>query len=142
MHEPELERTLSLIASLVAAAAERDVLCTLALPAVGDVPPRLVIPEGAGTQVIELLTALAEIDYQGEETRFPAEELVDRRHALGQLFLFSSRLSERERAFGEMLGGLPLVHVSQETASPVEANVLSENELFAACVVERPATDG
>ena len=131
LHEPELERTLSLIASLIAAAAERDVLCTLALPAVGDAPPRLVIPEGAGTQVIELLTALAEIDYRGEETRFPAEELVDYCHALGQMFLFSSRLSERERAFGEMLGGLPLVHVSRETAARGEANVLSENELFA-----------
>lgn len=94
VHEPELERMLSLMASVIAAVNERDVYCTLALPAADGAPARLVIPEERETQVPQLLTALAEIAYHGGDCVFPAAEIAENSHMLGQLFLFSLSLPE------------------------------------------------
>ncbi len=94
VHEPELERMLSLMASVIAAANGRDVLCSLALPAADGAPARIVIPEERETQVTQLLTALAEIDYHGGDCVFPAAEIAENSHMLGQLFLFSLSLPE------------------------------------------------
>lgn len=91
----ELERMLSLMASIIVEVDGRDVLCSLAIPAADGAAARLVIPEEREGQVTLLLTALAEIDYRGGESVFPAAEIAESAHLLGQLFLFSLAVPER-----------------------------------------------
>ncbi len=93
-HEAELERMLSLIASIIVAVNGRDVLCSLVIPSIDGAPARLITPEERETQVTQLLTAIAEIDYHGGDCVFPAAEIAEEGHMLGQLFLFSLSLPE------------------------------------------------
>lgn len=88
----ELEEMFSLMASLIVKLHERDVLCTLVLPARGEEPERLVIPENGETQVMELLGALAEAEYEAELTRVPIEAIAMNRHMLGQMYVFSKNM--------------------------------------------------
>lgn len=85
----QLERMLSLTASVIAAVSERDALCSLVIPSVDGAPARIISPEERETQVTQLLTAIAEIDYHGGDCVFPTAEIAESSHMLGQLFLFS-----------------------------------------------------
>ncbi len=84
-----LERMFSLVASLIMRLNEKGVLCSLVLPGGEGLEERLVIPESAEGQVMELLTALAEIDYSGQELSLPVERMLLSRHKLGQLYVLS-----------------------------------------------------
>ena len=84
----DLEEMLSLLASLIVAAQEQQLLCTLVIPGV---EARVLLPESRSAQVPELLTALAEIDYQGESAPIPLSELEHRQHLLGRVFLFTRK---------------------------------------------------
>ena len=87
----EMEQMLSLLASIVVAAREQQLLCTMVIPAMDQAPARVILPEARDTQVTELLTALAEIDYHGQAAPVPLRELEERRHLLGKVFLFTRR---------------------------------------------------
>lgn len=129
---PELERMLSLMASIIAEANGRDVLCCLALPAWGGAEGRLIIPDERETQVTQLLTALAEIDYHGEDCVFPAAEIADSSHMLGQLFLFSLSLPEGGDDTELEREGLRPIHVVLSRGVGTDADgrkVISEEEL-------------
>lgn len=88
----KLERMFSLLASLILRLHERGVLCSLVIPAYGDTPERVIIPETAEMQVMQLLTALAEIDYDAEDVTMPLEQILQERHKLGQLYVLSRDL--------------------------------------------------
>lgn len=84
-----LERMFSLLASLVLRLHERGVICSLVIPGCGEEQERVIIPENAEMQVMQLLTALAEIDYDSAEHSLPVETLSVERHKLGQLYVLS-----------------------------------------------------
>lgn len=85
----EMEEMFSLMASLIVKLHERGVLCALVVPSIGETTEQIVIPENAETQVMELLGALAEIDYNAEETALPHEAIAMERHKLGQIYVMS-----------------------------------------------------
>lgn len=112
----EMEEMFSLMASIIVKLHERGVLCALAVPAIGDTPERVIVPETAETQVMELLGALAEIEYAAEEVSLPYETIARERHKLGQLYLMS-RSSQRSVLHGdaraaEELGAINIVQDS------------------------------
>jgi len=113
VHEEEMERMLSVIASLIVRLNERGVLCSLVIPSVGETPARLITPEERSSQVTQLLTAIAEIDYRGQDTLFPTAEIADGSHMLGQLFLFSLSLAEGGDESRWEREGLRPLHVLQ-----------------------------
>jgi uncharacterized protein (DUF58 family) len=131
VREEALERMLSLIASLSARLAERNVLCSLAVPGFSGHSERTFIPEIAADQVMPVLVSLAEIDYVGGPAAFSAEELLSARHRLGQLYLFSrdaAHAAFRDGDTAEMLG---LIRVLAETDSTADGpSVLKESDLL------------
>jgi len=84
------EKMLSLAASLAVALSEKGVLCTLLIPAYGEVPESIAAPETAEGAVPELLTALAEISYCGGSTSLGFAVLNGREHLIGQPFVLHS----------------------------------------------------
>ncbi len=90
--EEELEDMFSLLASLIVKLHERGVLCSLVIPSIGEREERLIIPENAETQVMELLGALAEIEYDSENTHIPTDAVMMKRHKLGQIYVLSKNL--------------------------------------------------
>ena len=111
--DKHLERTLSAVASSVCALSEKGVLCSLAVPSYKvsskedkpeeERPASLVICDDADDPR-PLLTALAEIEYEGGPARLPLEEMASESHLLGQAFCFSlsanSVVDSIERAIG------------------------------------------
>ncbi len=123
-----MENMFSLLASLIVKLHERGVLCSLVVPACGDRAERLVIPETAETQVMELLGALAEIEYDSEHISVPVDAIAMERHKLGQIYVLSknlerSLLSADPRA-AEELGTISIV---QETPPLME---LGDRSIF------------
>lgn len=129
VHTEELEQMLSLVASIAVRAQEQGLICSLVVPATGHTPAKIVIPESISTQAMELLTTLAELQYQGEEMAYPFFELEAQQHLLGRCFLFSYQLRSADAA--------PLhfpaepIHVVMSPASdlPFDANILDVKEL-------------
>jgi len=123
------ERMLSLIASLITRLTEREVLCSLALPGYGDTAAQLLVPESADTQVMSLLTALAEFDYRGEPTALALDELLETRHLLGQVYIFS-RSMERATVDASAAEALEAIRVLAEAVETGDRTVLREAELI------------
>lgn len=105
LDEEALERMFSLMASLIMGLHERGVLCSLVIPAYDDSPERIVIPESSDMQVLQLLTALAEIDYTVSEMELPMEQLLYERHKLGQLYVLSRDAESCVLSSGELDAG-------------------------------------
>ncbi len=89
LHREEFERMLSLCASMIYALNEREVICSLVIPGYGEKEARIEIPETRDVQVLQQLTALAEIDYRTENCSFPFSELTQLHHRLGQMYVLS-----------------------------------------------------
>jgi len=86
VHSDELERDISIVASYISALNDKNILCTLALPAPEDKECRIIIPKSCDEQVVMLFNALAEIDYRGENIVIKNADIEDDRHLLGQLY--------------------------------------------------------
>ena len=125
-----LEAMLSLMASIIVRAQEQGLLCSLVLPAMDGKNTRIIIPESLSSQVMELLTALAEIDYQGEDTSYPHFELEQQQHLLGRIFLFSHRLKNADLEKCQF--SLKPIYVVQEISPdlPTDQNILDAKELM------------
>ena len=102
--EDELEHMLSLAASLISQLSVRGVICSLAVPGydvhfegTGTVhrEAQTIRPAEGEDQAEALLTALAEIDYQGGPTELPLEQISGEYHALGQMFCLARKKSRR-----------------------------------------------
>ena len=133
LREEAMERTLSVIASLIVQLAERDVLCSLVLPAVGGRAARIIVPETAEEQVMQLLTVLAEFDYACEPTTLPLEELQEEHHHLGQIYLFShnaaTAFAAGDPALTEPLGIIRVLTEADEAAE-TDDHILKESDLI------------
>lgn len=135
VHEEDMERMFSLIASIIVGVHERGVLCSLMIPAIGDIPARLIAPEHQETQVMELLTALAETEYCGEKTALSADEILGAPYRLGQLFLFSRTLPAGGDGLAGCLEDMSLMRVVQNDGggkASVLRQVIKETELVSA----------
>lgn len=117
----ELERMFSLMASLVVKLNENGVLCSLAVPPVGAKAWEIITPETTEVQVMQLLAAMAEVSYKGEEAPLPAEEIMERRHLLGQLFMFSYDTgSVSGEEFVRRMDGFTVLRIVQQTRNEEE----------------------
>ncbi|MGN1001638.1 MAG: DUF58 domain-containing protein [Oscillospiraceae bacterium] len=130
VHAGEMERMFSLLASMIAALNDREVLCTLVLPAIGEKEAQILIPQVRADQITEHLTALAELDYAGEETRLPLDEMLAEPHKLGRVYVLSKNL---EKAIAPGLDGeLGLIRILQEAGEDALAagNIFSETDFL------------
>ena len=131
LHKDEFENALSLIASLIDALDRKEVICSLVIPGYGERQARLVIPESRRDQVVQLFTALAEIDYENEETFFPVDEISAQRHRLGQIYMFSlNGMSPAEKQYpglSDELGFFRVIHDDSDAAG--SGRILKEAEL-------------
>ena len=129
LREEEFERMLSVIASLIVDLTERDVLCSLVIPSVGSRAARLIVPETTAEQVMQQLTALAEIDYCAEATQFPLEEMQEEHHQLGQIYIFSHDEANAVSALPEELGVIRVLSEAEERPEG-EEHILKETDLI------------
>ena len=130
----ELENLFSLLASLIVKLHERGVLCSLVIPAIGDKEEKLVMPENAETQVMELLGALAEIEYDAQHTRLPVDAIMIQRHKLGQIYVLSKNL-QRSALGADPMAADELSAISILRESPAlsegERSILTETDFKA-----------
>lgn len=98
LEEEGMERMLSLAGSLIRALSEKEIHCSLVIPAYAGKESRLLLAGKRERRADAMLTALAEIDYQGEETELPLKELAEKRHALGPVFFIAAKESCRSEA--------------------------------------------
>ena len=107
VREDALEETLSLMASMVVEAQKQRHLCSIVLPSTDGGAPRLVIPTSRDTQVMELLTVLSELSYEGQPVSIPVLEIAERSHLLGKCFLLS--YDETHRTKDPRLDAIPIL---------------------------------
>ena len=89
MDEDGFENMLSEIASLVIELSKKDVICTLVLPSYGNRQHKIIIPESTEYQIPQLLSALAGIDYHGERTKLPTQDMESEAHLLGHIINYT-----------------------------------------------------
>lgn len=132
--DDELERMYSLMASLIISLHERGVSCSLIIPAYGENEARIVIPDERQMQVMQLLTALSETEYDCQKTSLPTEEVLSHSHRLGQLFMFSRSVGEpsceRLTSQIEELSVLHIVQKDNEGAAESARNIFKETEFW------------
>ena len=87
VRETQLERMLSVIASSIRALSERGLRFALIVPGYGKTEPILCRPDSSETALYAALEALAGIDYAGQETYLPADEIRRMRRKLGVIHL-------------------------------------------------------
>lgn len=87
VREKALERMLSVLASCIRALSEQGLRFALIVPGYGEREPVLCRPASGETALYAALEALAEIDYTGQETRLPADDIRRMRRKLGVIHL-------------------------------------------------------
>ena len=137
LKQDELEHMISLAASLVSELSSRGVICSLALPGysvreeenreVFVREARTVRPGSEEDQASVLLTALAEIDYQGGPTELPLERISAEYHMLGQMFCLADHKSRRTAAL-DLAQPMPVRFVLPEDDG--SGRVIEETELI------------
>ena len=87
LREKELEGMLSVVASCIRALFEQGLRFALIVPGYAGREP-IVLPPGCSETALQIaLEALAEIDYRGQETHLPADEIRRLRRKLGVIQL-------------------------------------------------------
>lgn len=88
LHE-RLEQMISLVASCIQALCEQGLRFALIIPGHGAADPVVCRPGSGDTALYQAMEALAELDYSGQDTRLPADEIRRLRRQLGVLHLCS-----------------------------------------------------
>ena len=135
--DERLEKSISALASAAAELSARGVKCSLAVPgykltAKGDRPEtdrsaRVLACTDEADDARQLLTALAEIDYEGGPAVLPLEEIAAESHILGQVFCFSLKRSEAAAKMEDASGRSVWSIV---TEGPAEGRCIKETELL------------
>ena len=89
VQEDALEAMLSAVASCIQGLFERGLRFALVVPGYGRTEGVLVRPGNGETALLACMEALAAIDYQGQDTQLPADELRRARRELGVVHLCS-----------------------------------------------------
>ena len=87
VREKQLEQMFSVLASSIRALSEQGLRFALIVPGYGNTEPVLCHPGSGETALYAALEALAEIDYAGQETRLPADDIRRLRRKLGVIHL-------------------------------------------------------
>jgi uncharacterized protein (DUF58 family) len=87
VHEDALESMLSLVASCIQGLFERGLRFALVIPGYGKNEGMAIRPGNNETSLLACMEALAAIDYRGQTTHLPADELRRLRRELGVLHL-------------------------------------------------------
>ena len=103
LHAEELEKMLSLVASLIRALHERSQRFALVIPGYADHDPVVLKPSGSDAAYELAMEALAEIDYHAQTILLPADDIRRMRRKLGSIHLCSYSDSS---AAGESLEAL------------------------------------
>ena len=135
--EDELEHALSVAGSVAAELCSKGVLCSLAIPGYavkgkepGETtarPGRVVRPDEGDSGTETLLTALAEIDYQGGPAKLPLGWISAHYHLLGQIFCIGLE-KRRDLDVLELAQPLPVWYVLPEDDG--SGRVIEETELL------------
>lgn len=94
LQSSSLERLISLTASCIQAVTEHGLPAALVIPAYGGQEEVILLPDQENSGSGRYMEALAMLDYQGQETRFPYEEFWKSGHRMGTCY-FCSRTDER-----------------------------------------------
>ena len=87
MRENELEKMLSVLASCIRSLCEQGLRFALIIPGYGSHEPVICRPGSGEAALYAALEALAEIDYTGQETRLPTDDIRRMRRKLGVIHL-------------------------------------------------------
>ena len=87
LREKELEHMLCVLASCIRQMNEQGLRFALVIPGYGTCEPVICRPGSSETSLYAALEALAEIDYNGQETRLPADDIRRMRRKLGVIHL-------------------------------------------------------
>jgi uncharacterized protein (DUF58 family) len=87
LREKELERMLSVLASCIRQMSEQGLRFALIVPGYSAREPVLCRPDSNETALYAALEALSEVDYAGQETRLPADDIRRMRRKLGVIHL-------------------------------------------------------
>ncbi|MBQ8619539.1 MAG: DUF58 domain-containing protein [Clostridia bacterium] len=87
VREKALEQMLSAVASSIRAMSEQGLRFALVIPGYGSTEPVICRPSSGETALYAAMEALAEIDYAGQETRLPADDIRRMRRKLGVIHL-------------------------------------------------------
>ena len=87
LREKQLEQMLSVLASSIRALSEQGLRFALIVPGYGKTEPMICPPGSGETALYAAMEALAEIDYAGQETRLPADDIRRMRRKLGVIHL-------------------------------------------------------
>lgn len=100
LREQELEGMISLIASCMNAVAEHGIAAALLIPAYGEREAVVCLPDQEETALTRCMEALAQIDYEAQETSFPYEEFWRISHKLGNVYICT--LSDERSGMDEL----------------------------------------
>ena len=82
---------------------------------------------------MELLTAMAEVDYDRQKTVLPVEEIQNEHHKLGQIYIFSYELSTalgaEDAEFADSLGAIRVIQRGEEL-SERDRGIFKESDLL------------
>ena len=87
VREDALEKMISVVASCIRALYERGLRFALVIPGYGIHEPIVCRPGSDETALYAAMEALAALDYAGQETRLPADEIRSLRRKLGVIHL-------------------------------------------------------
>ena len=108
VHNVQMEKMISVIASVIRALYERTLRFALVIPGYGDCDAVICRPGTGETAYMQAMEALAQIHYRGGEAKLPMEELQRLRRKLGAVHLCAMTDERAEIDRMEMLG---LAHV-------------------------------
>lgn len=97
---PELEQMISLTASCLQALADQGLFVALLVPEYRDREAVFCLPGKQEQNLHQCMEALAMIDYQKEEVRFPYEEFWQSVHKLGTIYICTR--TDQGNPFGEL----------------------------------------
>ncbi len=95
LDEEGLEEVLSLAASLIRKLSQKQIRCSLILPAYGEKESQILFAGKKEKTEYRMLSALSAISYQGEKTELPLREMTEKRHELGPVFFLAAKESRR-----------------------------------------------
>ena len=135
LREEQLERSISAAATAIVELTRKGVICSLVLPSYtvnagkGDAAEKrsarmISLTENASEE--PLLSALAQIDYEGGPAVLPSERISSEIHRLGQLFCFERKHAEGNAGL-DSAGGAPVWYIASE--GEAAARVIPEKEL-------------
>lgn len=93
-HETEMEEMISLTASCILALHRQKIGCALVLPGNREHPGKLLEATSEEHLIPELFTALAGIEYSGQDWQLPRETVIQSSYRLGQMFFITESPSQ------------------------------------------------